>query len=481
MFNNIKSISFRGGEVKQIVRTRDNVIIYQKEEENLFDNYIEIEFSGNTFSTYSSSPFTYTGDIFVDWGDNTGFIEYTGGQLSHTYASNDDYIIKIYGDITSLRSYCFANCNNLTSITLPDSITSLGDACFDGCTDLTSINIPDSVTSLGNFCFRSCTGLTSISIPNSVTSFGMECFQNCSGLTSINIPDNITNLGSYCFEDCVNLIEVVLNWSTSDTIKTYESSWIWHTNANLKFIIPPGTTSLYTNKSYPLSLIEEIVVHVINPESIEFISNKNSISYADNEDCLLTMVVLDENENSIENVSVELYKNNVLWDTLSTDSNGECSKTYSSVGVGDVVFEAICGAVSETITVEDCLYYKEESSTNPIVSSCTNNCIVEYEVYPSDQWNWHYLIIYDGEGNGQSIATLSTSYDNSSSAPIKTTNFPPRNVWTPIQLKIENNTATVSSNGSVKGTANITLSNVNNLRISNSKTTQQRNIKIKPL
>lgn len=88
-------------------------------------------------------------------------------------------------NVTSLGDYCFTDCEELTSITIPSSITSLGDACFHLCSGLTSITIPSSVTSLGDACFSDCSSLTSITIPSSVTSLGNWCFNGCSALKTV--------------------------------------------------------------------------------------------------------------------------------------------------------------------------------------------------------------------------------------------------------------------------------------------------------
>lgn len=50
--------------------------------------------------------------------------------------------------VTSLIGYEFGDCENLTSIILPNSITSIGDGAFYRCKKLTSIHIPASVTDI---------------------------------------------------------------------------------------------------------------------------------------------------------------------------------------------------------------------------------------------------------------------------------------------------------------------------------------------
>ena len=470
----------------------------EKLEEELSDNIMELEIQHN-LNIYLNNPFTYTGRVFVDWGDNTGLIEYTGGELTHTYNSIDNYTVKIYGNITSLETSCFESCNGLTSITIPNSVTNLGEACFHSCRDLTSISIPSSVTSIGDYCFTECESLTSISIPSGVTSLGTFCFSRCESLTSINIPSGVTSLGAYCFEGCTSLTSIVipntvifmgeycfvscyaltnikLNFKTSINILAYDSSWIIETN-NLKFSIPNGTTSLYTDKGYPLEKLEEIY------DEIELTTDKSILSYADNETCTLTAQLLKESVPfMVSGVTVEFFNGNISLGTALTNSNGIATKTYNSQGIGDLTVYASDGnIISGDILIEDCLYYSSLVSTNAIIAPWTDNCTVEYEVYAIDTWNWHYLLVFQEE-NQEHIATLSSSYDNSSSAPIKTTNFPPKNTWTPIQFKTENGTATVSSNGTVKGTTNISLSDLTSIKIYNSKSnTQQRNVKIKPL
>ena len=223
----------------------------------LSDNIMKLRITGNSFSTYSSTPFTYNGKVFVDWGDNSGIVEYTGGKLTHTYSSSAGHTVKIYGDITSLGNYCFERCSSLTSVTIPSSVTSLGNNCFENCTGLTSVTIPSSVTSLGTGCFASCTGLTSIDIPNGVTNLRNSCFYNCRSLTSITIPNSVTSIEGYCFSNCTSLAYIYLNWTSTEII-TYNNTWIGNTSSNLLFHIPNSTTSLYTAKGYPSNKLLEV-------------------------------------------------------------------------------------------------------------------------------------------------------------------------------------------------------------------------------
>ena len=87
--------------------------------------------------------------------------------------------------VTTIGNYVFRDCNNLTSVTIPDSVTSIGNYAFYYCNNLTSVTIPDSVTTIGNYVFRDCYNLTSITIPDSVTTIGDYAFGNCFKLASM--------------------------------------------------------------------------------------------------------------------------------------------------------------------------------------------------------------------------------------------------------------------------------------------------------
>ena len=150
--------------------------------------------------------------------DGTLTISGAGAMKNYNSSGNQSPVRKnsnvkkvvIEDGVTSIGSYAFASCNNLTSITISNSVTSIGERAFAYCSSLTSITIPDSVTSIGDYAFQNCSSLTSITIPDGVTYIGYDMFAGCKSLTSITIPDSVTSIGESAFRGCTSLTSITI-------------------------------------------------------------------------------------------------------------------------------------------------------------------------------------------------------------------------------------------------------------------------------
>ncbi|OUD31377.1 hypothetical protein OC66_10205 [Flavobacterium psychrophilum] len=147
--------------------------------------------------TSSTAPFT------VKVARNANF---TGAaEIPETVAYNSENYA-----VTAIGESAFEHCNNLTSVTIPNSVTTIGDYVFVGCSGLISVTIPNSVTDIENGAFFSCSGLTSVTIPNSVTTIGDQAFAECSGLTSVTISNSVTTIRDEAFAECSGLTSVTI-------------------------------------------------------------------------------------------------------------------------------------------------------------------------------------------------------------------------------------------------------------------------------
>ncbi len=238
--------------------------------------------------------------------------------------------------VTSIGLGAFANCNDLTSVNIPDGVTSIHDNAFSACPGLTSITIPDSVTSIGGSAFARCSGLTSINIPDSVTRIGrnpfyntpfldnqtstvkyagkwaVDCdrtatlasiesgtvgiaddaFQYCCDLTSIIIPDSVTSIGNYAFEDCSNLGSITIPDSVTSIGKGVFSLCTGLTSVT----IPGSVTSISNNAFSGCSGLTSVAI----PDSV------TSIDYGAFYECSgLTSITIPDGVTSIGDCAFE--------------------------------------------------------------------------------------------------------------------------------------------------------------------------------
>lgn len=167
-------------------------------------------------TVHESNPNFYTDDRGVVYNHDGVLVSVPGG-ISGSY--------EIAEGTEIIAGFAFSCCENLTSITIPDSVKKIEQYAFYRCSGLSSIHIPDSVQDLGEGAFYWCYGLTALEIPKGITELETCVFGECYGLTEIVIPDNITYIGNSAFWNCFNVKTLSIADSVTD-IDNYAFSWL---------------------------------------------------------------------------------------------------------------------------------------------------------------------------------------------------------------------------------------------------------------
>ena len=276
---------------------------------------------------------------------------------------------------TEIASSAFSGCENMVSITIPNSVKSIGYSSFKDCSNLTSIIIPNSLTSIGNGAFSGCSSLktvtlhcskigtwfasnssiTEIIIGKEVTSIAAGAFNGCSGLTTVTfhcptieswfadntsineviIGEEVNNIGNYAFKGCTGLTSV----NIPNSVKSIGSLVFMGCNNLSSLVIPESVTDIgsrafaccdgLTTVSIPSSMTK-IKEHTFNgcknltsvafPKSITSIGdytflNCNSLEYI----LLKSMTPPSISSSSIGNSQFIIVQNDALKTYQTTD------------------------------------------------------------------------------------------------------------------------------------------------------------------
>ena len=157
------------------------------------------DFLGPVDSTKTSALYTITVPTKLGNYNVTGLGEYSFSGISYSPDHQKDY---------TLRSFC----NQIQSVTIPESVTSIGKSAFQHCSKLDSLTIKGVATSIGACAFASCTSLTSLSLVGNFQTIGEQAFAYC-GMTSLTTDADITSIGEYAFSHCTSLTSLSLTGS----------------------------------------------------------------------------------------------------------------------------------------------------------------------------------------------------------------------------------------------------------------------------
>ena len=135
-----------------------------------------------------------------DFVIKNGVLEKYQGEEAH---------VDVPAEVTAIGENAFFDCQNLTSITLPEGLRSIGDKAFHYCCELEEIILPEGLEIIGKNAFHGC-GIRRITLPEGLKSIGDGAFFWCARLTSVVLPEGLETIGDRAFYYCPSLMGVVL-------------------------------------------------------------------------------------------------------------------------------------------------------------------------------------------------------------------------------------------------------------------------------
>lgn len=185
--------------------------------------------------------------------------------------------------VTRIGANAFYGCENLTSISIPDTVTVIEYGAFIS-TGLTEIKFPDNLVEIGDSAFNS-SKLENIKIPNTVKNIGDSAFCSSKSLKNIELGENVESIGSSAFEMCDALSEITI----PDSVKSigmnafistplmdnqsgikYADTWVIGCDKNSDSVeIKEGTKGIAQYAFMEYDGLEEITI----PDTLEIIGS----------------------------------------------------------------------------------------------------------------------------------------------------------------------------------------------------------------
>ena len=107
--------------------------------------------------------------------------------------------------VKTIARGAFANCANITSVTIPASISTVEVDAFAGCTAF--LQQEGGVTYAGKWAVACDPAVTAVTLRNDTVGIAQGAFVNCADLMSVSIPDSVKSISANAFVECDNLLQ----------------------------------------------------------------------------------------------------------------------------------------------------------------------------------------------------------------------------------------------------------------------------------
>ena len=149
-------------------------------------------------------------------GENIYYVLYSNGKLL-LRGTGETYDYQASGFTANTFLSPFLNHEKIKSVVFSDGITSAGDFLFEFCDNLETVSFPNTLAKIGHCSFmphldssttpQTALGLKTLILPDGITEIEKAAFAG-TRLTELTIPKSIETVGDYAFESCINLKKV---------------------------------------------------------------------------------------------------------------------------------------------------------------------------------------------------------------------------------------------------------------------------------
>ena len=276
--------------------------------------------------------------------------------------------IVIKEGVSSIGSYAFMGCTNLTSFILSSSVKNIGTAAFWFCTSLISATMPDGLASIGDNAFDECSSLTSISIPSSVSDIGNYAFCKCESLNSIIIPNGVKSIGAFAFDGCTSLNSLTIPSSVTflgNNLSNGIKKIIWLPNTPpTNYLSAGGVINYVSNNQYHINKEKAKVYPFLSSffevNGVKYVPVSPSERICDAIDCVY--------DSSISNINIT---SSVIYNGISMT----VQKTQPYLCYGNNFIETIAYEIDgriEEYAFADCKNLKQVTLGDNVSAIC--NC-----------------------------------------------------------------------------------------------------------
>lgn len=191
------------------------------------------------------------GDLYYDLNtqDNTAAVTWEKKIDTTNYHGLKEAIIpasvtyneQVY-QVTAVADNAFAQCDSLTTISIPEGVTRIGQNGFRQSELIASVVIPNSVTEIGDHAFDLCIGMNYLTLGSGLKKIGAHAFVDCQNVQELIIPDNVESIGELAFRSLRKATRIVIG----SGVKYLGERVFQEADALPAFEVAPGNTIVCT-------------------------------------------------------------------------------------------------------------------------------------------------------------------------------------------------------------------------------------------